>query len=69
MTQFTNAGRWVLAVSIASIMGVASATEGAGSVYPEGVETVMPGRLPGTGQTLVERARAWSRDFTCELRL
>ena len=33
-------------------MGSANAAEGGASVYPEGAETVMPGRMPGAGQTL-----------------
>lgn len=32
--------------------GMANASEGGGSVYPAGVETVMPGVLPGSGRTL-----------------
>lgn len=38
-----------LALAMASL---ASATEGSGSVYPAGVETVMPGHLPAPGGTM-----------------
>ena len=31
-----------------------AATEGAGSVYPLGVETVLPGMTPGSGQTIFQ---------------
>ncbi|HTS77450.1 MAG TPA: transporter [Bryobacteraceae bacterium] len=34
--------------------GIAFASDGGGSVYPAGVETVMPGMLPGPGATLFE---------------
>jgi len=34
-------------------IGAASATDGSGSVYPLGVETVMPGRMPAPGGTLL----------------
>jgi len=35
-----------------AMIGSASGAEGGGSVYPAGVETVMPGRLPGPGGTM-----------------
>jgi len=35
------------------ITGVAFATEGGASVYPEGAETIMPGKYPGPGGTLL----------------
>ena len=40
-----------LALFIATI-GVASSAEGGASVYPAGVETIMPGRMPGAGGTM-----------------
>ena len=33
--------------------GVMHASEGGTSVYPAGVETIMPGRVPGDGQTML----------------
>ncbi len=42
----------MLAVSISSLLGITWATEGGVSVYPAGVETIMPGRMPGAGETL-----------------
>jgi hypothetical protein len=41
-----------LAMALTTI-GAAYATEGSGSVYPEGVETVLPGKYPPPGMTLV----------------
>jgi hypothetical protein len=41
-----------LCLLTAALTGVAGATEGGASVYPAGVETIMPGRLPGDGGTL-----------------
>jgi len=35
------------------MIGIAHATEGGASVYPAGVETIMPGRMPADGGTLV----------------
>jgi hypothetical protein len=35
------------------VTGMAYATEGSGSVYPEGAETIMPGRYPAPGGTLL----------------
>ena len=47
-------GRFSLCLALAlGIAGIASATEGAGSVYPEGVETVLPGHMPGPGGTML----------------
>jgi len=40
-----------LALTMVTI-GAAYATEGGTSVYPEGVETIMPGRMPGPGGTM-----------------
>jgi hypothetical protein len=50
--EFRKKRRWVLAASIASLISVAGATENGVSVYPAGVETIMPGRMPGSGDTL-----------------
>ena len=75
MVSCRKFGRWILAVSVVSMTGLAVAAEGGGCVYPAGVETIMPGRLPGAGDTLflefnnfyvanslrVEPARAWCR--------
>jgi len=48
------AWRGSVCLALALVMaGAAYATEGGGSVYPEGVETVMPGRMPGLGGTLL----------------
>jgi hypothetical protein len=33
-------------------VSASSASEGSASVYPAGVETIMPGRLPGAGETM-----------------
>ncbi len=33
--------------------GAACASDGGGSVYPLGAETIMPGRMPGSGQTML----------------
>jgi len=41
-----------LALAMA-ITGAAYATEGGASIYPAGVETVMPGMMPGSGGTLL----------------
>lgn len=41
-----------LAMALATI-GAAYATEGGTSVYPAGVETIMPGRMPGDGGTML----------------
>jgi hypothetical protein len=55
MTQFTKTGHLLLAVSIASMIGVADASDHGGSVYPIGAETVLPGMMPGPwGTILVE---------------
>jgi hypothetical protein len=37
---------------LATLAAVAPAAENGGSVYPAGVETVMPGMMPGAGQTM-----------------
>src|ERR1700683_4268595 len=37
----------------AIMMGTAYASEGSASVYPAGVETIMPGRMVGPGQTML----------------
>ncbi len=50
--KFTMNSVRVLATSIVSLTGIAYATEGGVSVYPAGVETIMPGRMPGPGETL-----------------
>ena len=52
MTSHNKAGRWMLAVSAVSMMGIAVAAENGVSVYPAGVETIMPGKMPGTGESL-----------------
>lgn len=49
------AGRWSLAAGILILGFTASparATEGGGSVYPSGVETVVPGLIPAPGGSL-----------------
>lgn len=43
----------VRTVLIASAMSVSWATEGGTSVYPAGVETINPGRMPGSGETMI----------------
>ena len=43
----------VLAGTVLWMAGMATASEGGASVYPAGVETVMPGRMPGDGQTML----------------
>jgi len=44
----------VILVTLAlTTAGVAAASDGGGSVYPAGVETVMPGLMPGAGGTLL----------------
>jgi len=51
--------RWRYGLCLVAIMAlsgwrasVATGTEGAGSVYPIGAETVLPGMTPGPGQTM-----------------
>jgi hypothetical protein len=34
------------------VTGAACASDGGGSVYPLGAETILPGRMPGAGQTM-----------------
>jgi hypothetical protein len=50
--------RFLLGLSLATVTivasSVASASEGSASVYPAGVETIMPGRLPGPGGSVFE---------------
>jgi hypothetical protein len=53
MNKFMETKVFGLAVSIVSMAGIGGATENGVSVYPAGVETVMPGMLPGSGQTLL----------------
>jgi len=43
---------WTLALSAVSAMGIADAAENGVSVYPAGVETIMPGKMPGAGDSL-----------------
>jgi len=43
---------WGLAIALVTI-GAAYATEGGTSVYPAGVETIMPGRMPAAGGTMI----------------
>lgn len=53
MLQVRKTAYLVSGAFIASIIGVACATEGGVSVYPAGVETIMPGLMPGAGRTLL----------------
>jgi hypothetical protein len=49
----TACRRFLMCLGLAMVtIGAASAAEGGASVYPAGVETVMPGRLPGPGGTM-----------------
>ena len=52
MPEFVQKIGSLLALAAAWTIGVAGATEGGASVYPAGVETVMPGLMPGSGGTL-----------------
>ena len=43
----------ILAVLLVSAAGIAFAAEGGVSVYPAGVETILPGMMPGAGETML----------------
>jgi len=52
--------RFSMCLSLAMLMiGAAYATEGSGSIYPLGVETVMPGLMPAPGGTVVDEFSAF----------
>lgn len=53
--QRVGRGRCAALLGMALLaIGIAGAAEGGSSVYPAGVETVMPGLMPGPGGTLLE---------------
>jgi len=52
MNNFTKSRVFALAVAIILMAAGAAASEGGGSVYPIGAETVMPGAMPGSRQTM-----------------
>jgi hypothetical protein len=53
MARF-NRRQFALCLGLAFLaIGIANATEGGASVYPAGVETVMPGMMPPDGRTML----------------
>ncbi len=53
MNKLTITSRCLLTASIALTLGMTYATENGASVYPGGVETIVPGMLPPSGQTMI----------------